>query len=229
MAQDDATNHHVYTHPGPVEHWRHLVEIAALVIAAAWAFYVFVYQERIKPSFEQPAMEVSISVPHQPLNAGKELVSVVFSLKNIGPVPLQLDGILADVYGTRYTDRVATQTQNDASVTVTAHALAQAPRSLIATAIWRYKPWDGYSISSYAPGREKNPTFNFALKRDAYDALTVEYLFCYRRADDTFHISSFRPPKDRQGAYELLPLLSPHSVTGGERMCGYGISRAQAL
>lgn len=43
MAKDDATNHHVYTHPGPVEHWRHLVEIIALIIAAAWGFYVFVY------------------------------------------------------------------------------------------------------------------------------------------------------------------------------------------
>jgi hypothetical protein len=31
---------------------RHVVEVLALVAAGAWAFYTFIYQEKIKPANE---------------------------------------------------------------------------------------------------------------------------------------------------------------------------------
>jgi hypothetical protein len=93
MAEGDATNHHVYTHPGPVEHWRHLVEIVALIIAAAWGFYVFVYQERIKPASELPILDVQPVVMHEVMRGGKKIVSAGLVMKNIGPTELKL-GVL---------------------------------------------------------------------------------------------------------------------------------------
>ena len=225
MAKDDATNHHVYTHPGPVEHWRHLVEIVALIIAAAWGFYVFVYQERIKPSYEQPVAEISVDVSHQPLHGDKELVSVVLPIKNIGQVPLQFDGFVMNVYGVRYTDRVTTHVRQVVSATLTLHTLGEAPRSLLATAMVRYQPLGGRGFSSYAPGREKTQSFSFAVKRNAYDAVLVNYGFCYQRADDTRHIN-YIPSKNRGGAYNLASFASLQSPT---LACGYGASRTQAL
>jgi hypothetical protein len=203
------------------------VEIVALIIAAAWGFYVFVYQERIKPSYEQPTAEISVAVSHQPLHGDKELVSVVLSVKNIGPVPLQMDGAVVNIYGVRYTDRVTTHVQQVGSAILTLHTLGEAPRSLLATAMMRYKPFGGRSFSSFAPGREKNPIFNFAVKRNAYDAVSVDYGFCYRRADDARHIK-YTPPKDRDGAYDLVLFSSLQGPTGA-LTCGYGASRIQAL
>ena len=224
MAKDDATNHHVYTHPGPVEHWRHLVEIVALIIAAAWGFYVFVYQERIKPSYEQPVLEFSVAVSHQPLHGDKELVSVMMPAKNIGPVPLQLDAVVVNIYGVRYTDRVTTQ--RNASGTLTLHTLGRSPRALLATSMFRYQPFGGRVYSSFAPGREKNPSIDFAVKRNAYDAVSVVYGFCYRRADDTRHFN-YVPPKDRDGAYDQRALVALNDTMGTG--CGGGTSRTQAL
>jgi len=74
----------VYSEPSPVEHWRHLVEIVALVTAAVWVFYVFVYRERIKPSGEPPRLEPVVSIVHEPLQGGKELVTIAATLKNSG-------------------------------------------------------------------------------------------------------------------------------------------------
>ncbi|HEV2260711.1 MAG TPA: hypothetical protein VGR69_00250 [Candidatus Rubrimentiphilum sp.] len=227
MVKDDATNHHVYTHPGPVEHWRHLVEIVALIIAAAWGFYVFVYQERIKPSYEHPVAEISVAVSHQPLHGDKELVSVTLSIKNIGPVPLQLDGIVMNVYGVRYTDRVTAQVQRVGSRTLTLHTLGEAPRALLATSMVLYPPLGGPSVSGFAPGREKNPTFSFAVKRNAYDAVSVDYGFCYQRADDTRHIN-YMPRKDYDGAYDPRALLSLQGRLAAGT-CGTGISLTQGL
>ncbi len=59
MAEGDATNHHVYTHPGPVEHWRHVVEIVALIIAAAWGFYVFVWSLDFAPRLNATVREMA--------------------------------------------------------------------------------------------------------------------------------------------------------------------------
>jgi len=55
---------HVHSHPSRVEHWRHLVEIAALTVAAIWGFYVFVYQERIKPASEPAELQALVSLDH---------------------------------------------------------------------------------------------------------------------------------------------------------------------
>ena len=93
---------HVHTHPSSVEHWRHLIEIVALLIAAVWGFYVFVYQERIKPESEPPKLLTTSEVNHWPLTANNELVKTAITLKNNGDVPLRLGFFAVNIYGNKY-------------------------------------------------------------------------------------------------------------------------------
>lgn len=226
MERDDATNHHVYTHPGPLEHWRHFVEIVAIIIAAVWGFYVFVYQERIKPSHERPVADISVAVSRQPLHGDKELVSVVLRSKNIGSVPLQVDGDVINVEGIRYTDRVTTRILQYSSGIETLHTLGETPPTLLATLMTRYKPFGGRFSSGYAPGREKHTSLSFAVKRDAYDAVSVDYGLCYRRLDDARHIN-YTPPRAPDGAYDVEALISLQGTTS--EVCLSGSSPIQAL
>jgi hypothetical protein len=93
---------HVHSHPSPVEHWRHLVEIVALAAAAVWALYIFVYQERIKPASAPPEVQTIISVDHTTIGSGKELVKVSARMKNAGEAPFAMVGMVVNVYGIRY-------------------------------------------------------------------------------------------------------------------------------
>ena len=92
----------VQTKPSLVEHWRHLVEIVALLTAAVWAFYVFVYQERIKPAAEPPRLQMSTNVSREALHGGKELVTINVTLKNTGSNDVAIGAVLVNAYGLRY-------------------------------------------------------------------------------------------------------------------------------
>ncbi len=52
MASDDA--HKIRIIEDPWATFRHVIEAVAIVAAGLWAFYIFVYQEKIKPSGEPP-------------------------------------------------------------------------------------------------------------------------------------------------------------------------------
>ena len=41
---------------------RDVVEIVAILAAGFWAFYVFVYENRIKPSFSDPQVSVGATL-----------------------------------------------------------------------------------------------------------------------------------------------------------------------
>jgi hypothetical protein len=41
---------------------RDVIEIVAIIAAGAWAFYVFIYENRIKPSFAKPDINVTASI-----------------------------------------------------------------------------------------------------------------------------------------------------------------------
>ncbi len=81
---------HVHSHPSRVEHWRHLIEIAALCIAAIWGFYVFVYQERIKPAGAPVELQTMVTLEHTTLRSNKEFIKVGVRMRNIGSTPLEL-------------------------------------------------------------------------------------------------------------------------------------------
>jgi hypothetical protein len=80
---------------------RDIVEVLAVIAAGAWAFYVFVYENRIRPSFEQP--EVNVSAAMWKLNEHNGLIGVGLRIQfhNVGSVKANFLGLAVNVYGQR--------------------------------------------------------------------------------------------------------------------------------
>ena len=206
---------HVYTHPSPVEHWRHLIEIVALIIAAVWGFYVFVYQERIKPAAEPVNLDFAIHVEHQNLMHGKELVTIQPTWHNGGAVQAQMDGFLLDVYGITYgpgpkTISVVRPATTPAPGFNAAIATSRAMRPqirLVATFFRPWRPLGGEYWGLVDPGDTLAPKITLALPRGEYEAISLTYTFCFRRRDDSQSFT-FVPVRDPDGGLAMTSLFS---------------------
>lgn len=211
MEPVETTKHHVYTHPSPVEHWRHAAEIVALVIAAVWGLYVFVYQERIKPAGEAPAMDLRPSVSTQPLPGGRRLVTVSLHEKNIGSVDLQLVATAVNVYGFKYglTMHPRSRVNAPAGQYGYGNSLPRSKSVLLSSVVTLDRPagvspaiWSGFS-----PGNEKAFATTFAVPAHDFDALTVGITVCYTRLDDQ-RVVAVTPRRTNDGGWDTAALAA---------------------
>lgn len=63
---------------------KNIVEVAAIVIAAIWAFYVFVYQEHIRPAQEPSVLTITANISPERSIQGLVPVRIHFETKNTG-------------------------------------------------------------------------------------------------------------------------------------------------
>ncbi len=208
MNDSGVPQRHVFTHPSKVEHWRHVVEIAAFVVAAGWAFYVFVYQERIKPANEPGALDiVNPIVQHEDAPRGKEIVTIMLPMKNVGQPAVQLDAFIIDVSGVRYGSRVVNSPQSSSNVAFNA-TLPQTVRAPLYSFLFVYAPFgNGSNRAVLRPGINRDFGFSFALLRNAYDALVVNYSVCYQRADDT-RVAPYTPQRAPNGMLDTRAMYA---------------------
>jgi hypothetical protein len=207
MSDSGVPQRHVFTHPSRVEHWRHVSEIVALVVAATWAFYVFVYQERIKPANEAPNLEVvNPIVEHQDVHGGKQIVTIMLPLKNAGTPALQLDGFIIDVSGIRYGDRVVRQPASDVvAFDATLPKIVRAPLYSFGV---MYAPFGSHERHAFlGPGIVRDFGFSFALPQSSYDAVSVEYSICYQRADDE-RVVRYTPRRSSNGMLDTRAMIA---------------------
>lgn len=214
-----------HSHPSRVEHWRHVIEIVAIVSAAVWAFYVFVYQERIKPATAPPQLEHTIAVEHNAVAGGKEFVKVTTEFKNVGLSEVQLDGVLVNVYGIRYGSNAAKQIEQPLSgIDKTSFGLtASRPLPLYSF----FDEWPSMGAQKpgsplISPGLSWTESFAFAIRAGQYDSVNVLFYYCYsrptsqvwmspeiRQADGT---SMWQLPKEHEGlpcSYQRSGLVYP--------------------
>lgn len=222
---DSERRHDVFSHPSPIEHWRHLVEIIALLIAAAWGFYVFVYQERIKPANEEPALDVHLSLSHEPMQRGKELVKLAVIEKNIGSTDLELNAEILNVYGKRFTNNPQDVHVREPDLAYDSHTLQAQTTSLLWTA---ELVWPRNNENLFAPGREKvrdlrlPDGLDFAIRAGSFDEVTVEYAYCYSKSQDfTFHAV-----RGKDGAFATSSLVEMNNTARGLRCADVKVSGA---
>ena len=186
---------HIFTHPSPVEHWRHLVEIVALIVAAIWGFYVFIYQERIKPAAEAPNLDFRIDFAHEKLIHNKELATTIVTWKNRGDITAQVDGFIVNIYGINYASTsnrltesipVGVQPSADPNVVLPGRFTRSLTEKATLIDAW-FQPWHPVGGRLYGTLWTEDslvkplPTI---LKSGAYEAIVVRTTFCYRRRDD---------------------------------------------
>ena len=210
----------VHSRPSAVEHWRHVAEIAALVIAAVWGLYVFVYQERIKPAEAPLEIQPVVTVDHTALASGKEFVKVDVTMKNIGVEPLQIDGLVVNVYGIRYSQHSGTyvETPLNGVVQMSRTLLPSAPSLLYSF----YDTWTPFGSAkgpaSIHPDGVFDESFAFALPSSRYDAAKVVWMMCWSGLDDrSWAISRSREP---DGAY-WISIPDNELASGSGLFCGH--------
>jgi hypothetical protein len=82
---------------------RDVVEILAILAAGVWAFYVFAYENRIKPSLGNPQVEFSTTMTKVAERNGTIAVSLDTEMRNVGQVPAHFIGYAIWVFGVKAT------------------------------------------------------------------------------------------------------------------------------
>jgi hypothetical protein len=82
---------------------RDVVEVIAIVAAGIWAFYVFAYENRIKPSLADPNVDVSAAMHKLSERNGLVGVGLDVQFHNVGTVRAHFLGLAVNVYGERIT------------------------------------------------------------------------------------------------------------------------------
>jgi hypothetical protein len=181
------TSYHVHTHPSKVEHWRHLIEIIALISAAAWAFYVFVYQERIKPAGQPVYVESALKVDHQLQRSSVEFVSVAVDFHSIASSQADLAGVAINVYGWRFLTRTRHHVflhPRTSGFTEVYNSLETSNPVMLASFSHLWRPFGGGQILRLDANGNGSVSLWFGVRRGQYDALTVGYTYCFVRTGD---------------------------------------------
>jgi hypothetical protein len=81
---------------------RHVVEAVAIVAAGVWAFYTFIYQERIKPAGEAAALVPTVSIERLGRDAQRDVLRINVRLHNTGHSVIDIAADAWNVWGQRY-------------------------------------------------------------------------------------------------------------------------------
>ena len=210
MLPSDVPEYSVHTKPSPVEHWRHVVEIVALITAAVWAFYVFVYQERIKPAGEPPRLQFSTSVTRQALQGGKELVTIGVTLKNTGATDISMGAMLVNAYGVRYKRAGAAemqQIQPTSGIMIVNGGLSNDSPTLLYSHLSLWQAFGAHRQFKLNVGEEVRIDEPFVIKRGVYDTLRTTDAHCYGRSDDPA-VSVYDPKRAPDHSFDVPDLVA---------------------
>ena len=209
----------VHSRPSTVEHWRHVAEIVALVVAALWGVYIFVYQERIKPASAPLEIQPTVNIDHATLSGGKEFVKLDLTMKNIGIEPLQIDGLVVNVYGIRYFQRAGQHIERPLNgIVELSKTLVPSSPSLLYSFYDTWKPFGTpKGPASIHPDGVFDESLAFAIRSNEYDVAKVEWLICWSPIDDkTWTVSQDQQP---DGSY-WISVPENQLAPKGELICG---------
>ncbi len=213
-------DYHVYSHPSTLAKWRQIIEIAALVIAAIWAFYVFVYKERIKPASEAPNLQILRSATHEALPGSKELVTVIITLKNLGAAPIEMGGLIVNAYGIRYSDRTgsAPPVKRTTGLMTGNYGLVDSKPVLLYTYSALWIPLGSQRQFPILPLDTFTIPMSFVIHRGSYDTLRLDYARCDQRADNTL-VTHYVPRLLKDGSFDVSAMIAEDGAHAGLQ-CG---------
>ncbi|HTW85794.1 MAG TPA: hypothetical protein VMD91_17115 [Candidatus Sulfotelmatobacter sp.] len=112
--------------------FRHVIEAVAIIAAGLWAFYTFVYQEKIKPAGEPAALDPTILVQRVGHDAKREVLRVTVQWRNTGQTEIDIAADGWNLYGERYGPRPVHHTvDQDGNLRDETNALPIVSRTLL--------------------------------------------------------------------------------------------------
>lgn len=154
---------------------RDIVEIVAIVLAGCWAFYIFVYENRIKPSFAAPDVNVTASMQELGQRDGLIAIGLHVAFHNVGTVQARFLASALTVYGQRVTARkpshpVSPGIEYDSSYFSTVD-------SPVAVYTWAYVTSQGDASSPHESSLDPGSTIEndriFYVPQGRFDLLTL--------------------------------------------------------
>jgi hypothetical protein len=165
---------------------RDVVEVVAIVAAGLWAFYVFVYENRIKPSLTDPQIGIGATLQKTSQRNGTVGVLLKTEVRNTGTVRFYFAGYSITVLGTR--------------VTSSRHSIALQRSALAENAEAFYQPSKPVPVYSFAfltslgnakskqdlelePAGSVDQAHTFYVPADRFDLLTAHVELCFTKSD----------------------------------------------
>ena len=140
------------------------------------------YQERVKPANMPPDVVRLTTVTHEALTGNREYVKVSVALKNIGQNTAELGGLVINVYGTRYTQRIGDAVKAPTQGLVARNlGLAKTKPVLLYSFFDIWRPLGNDRTFLVESGQDVEESFNFAFHAGEYDAAALEMFHCYTR------------------------------------------------
>jgi hypothetical protein len=109
---DEEKTHTIRLVEDPWATVRHIIEAAALIAAGVWAFYTFIYQEKIKPAGEPATLVVTITVQRVGQDRTRDIPDVAVHWHNAGKTELEVAANGFNVWGQRYAPTARRTYQN---------------------------------------------------------------------------------------------------------------------
>ena len=187
---------------------RDTVEVAAIIAAGIWAFYVFAYENRIKPSLANPDVNVTASMQRLSDRNGLIAVALHLQLHNVGTVKAHFLGVAVNVYGQRI---VATSPRVSPAREVLGYDFYGFYRAAPPIPVYSYayvtrlgNPSTGQD-TELDPGSTLENDRTFYVPQGRFDLLTLGIDAPYTKFDDTIptHVAV-----TSQGAAKVVTILS---------------------
>ncbi|HET9392998.1 MAG TPA: hypothetical protein VFO29_05735 [Candidatus Rubrimentiphilum sp.] len=169
---------------------RDIVEIVAIILAGAWAIYVFIYVERVKPVIGEPRVLLTGSL--QRVGAKGDLTALEYtgSIRNAGLSTVYLIATAVTATGVRFTTQ-----GTPANVTMFNGSLTQYLRDARVSSrstVYRVVNLTRFVKPSYgggfgiAPGESIPFSGIFLVPRKDFDEITLDASIAYSKVEHTF-------------------------------------------
>jgi hypothetical protein len=188
---------------------RHIIEAVAILAAGIWAFYTFIYQEKIKPASEPAALNVSLAVSSLGHDSARDYLSLALVFRNTGKTEIDIAADAYNVWGERYGSQPVvrremqpTSRSYDANIPVVSQRLIASLAELRDMAVGGKR--DQHLIIE--PGASETLVRVFAVPRGAYDLIRAQ-VFAVPLKTSTSERVQVAVIAQPAGGYSLKPKL----------------------
>jgi hypothetical protein len=200
---------------------RDIVEIVAIIAAGCWAFYVFAYENRIKPSFAEPEVNVTASMRLLSVHNGLIGIGIHTQFHNVGTVPAHFLAYAVSVYGQRVTPQVPSAHKTNPGLKIDDAMFSRIDKPT-AVYTWGYITKQGNPASTQESGLDPGSSLEndqiFYVPQGRFDLLTMAIDAPYTKYDDTMPASLVYQPdgglkvniaiSDRMDQFNIRPVTS---------------------
>jgi hypothetical protein len=194
---------------------RHAVETIAIVAAGLWAFYVFIYQEKIKPAADPVSITLTIDVQRLGRDAKREILRLDIGLRNSGKTELDIAADGYNVWGLRYGSKAVISDRRGQFSQHYSDAVPLRSQTLVDS----YAELRGAAVGGFPgnhivlePGEETPIHYMIVVPRGAYDAVRAQAIYVPIKTSDTRKL----PVTIRSDRTKGIMLATPPDSDTGE-------------